>query len=174
MFTGDPNPLGDKLQDLRDELVESHRRGAGLALVAAARTIRKRLPTARTFGLQPGEFSDAFHLVRFVILEDGYVVNRCELERLGWRDTSFDYHSVPALEETGLAEPGGPVTVDQVDGTRIVDIDALLRIPLGLWYPRRPGEPQLGPVGHRNAVLAAIFPPAIPAPTAPANDLANA
>lgn len=180
MFPNQPDPFADQLRILSDEVQESDRRKTGLSLTAAIRSIRAVYPDAKTLTLVRGAYG--LPILESITLSNGVVIDDLVLrDTMGWSDrrshlwqVSFD-----SLKDSGLIVEGGPVTAwtvpeGSIIGTIIVDIDALLRIPLGLWYPRRPGEPQLGPDGHRNAVLAAIFPPAIPAPTAPANDLANA
>lgn len=179
MFPNQSDPLGDQIRLLSDELMESSRRKSGLALTAVVRAIREVCPNAINLSLVRGSHVP---ILESITLSNGVVIDDLVLrDTMGWSDrrshlwqVSFD-----SLKDSGLIVEGGPVTAwtvpeGSIIGTIIVDIDALLRIPLGLWYPRRPGEPQLGPDGHRNAVLAAIFPPAIPAPTAPADDLANA
>lgn len=180
MFPNQPDPLADQLRLLSDEVQESDRRKTGLSLTAAIRSILSRLPDAKTLVLVRGAYG--LPILESVTLSGDVVINDIVLrDTMGWSDrrshlwqVSFD-----TLKDSGLAEEGGPVTVcplpaSSTIGTAIVDIDAFLRIPLGLWYPRRPGEPQLGPTGHRNAVLAAIFPPTVPAPSPAGDALAHA
>lgn len=180
MFPNQPDPFGDQIALLSDEVQECDRRKTGLSLSAAIRAIRDLYPTAKSLDLIRGAYG--LTILEAVTLADGYVLSRrCLRNAMGWSDCRSHLWQVnlDTLKECGLAEEDGPiVTATREDSsivlTATVDIDAFLLVPPGLWYPRRPGEPQLGPKGHRNAVLTAIFPSAVPAPTAPADDLTNA
>lgn len=153
MFTNQPDPLGDQIRILSMEFDEAYQRKGGLALTAVIRRVRAVYPDAESL-LLVGNNPPYLHSVKCRRM----IVDREELLAGGWQDhLSHTYHaSFLAFVASGLTEPGGPIQVDRQNSPTYasVDIDAFLRIPLGLWYPRRPGEPQLGPDGHRNAVLA--------------------
>lgn len=184
-FPNQPDPLGDQIRLLSDEITESSRRKSGLALTAVVRAIREVYPNAIDLSLVRG--SHGLPVLDSVTIRVGHdrimIADRTLRQSMGWSDhRSHTYRiSFEALVESGLTDVRGPIATFAQEGPSgdivtevVVNIDDFLALPLSLWYPRRPGEPQLGPDGHRNAVLAVLYPPVVPAPTAPADDLANA
>ena len=182
MFPNQSDPLGDQVRLLSDEIAETDRRKSGLALTAVVRAIRETYPNAVDIALVRGSYGlPVLDSITIRVGNDRVTVDGLTLrESMGWSDhRSHTYQiSFDALIESGLTDVRGPIVAFAQEGPAgdvvnevVVLIDDFLALPLGLWYPRRPGEPQLGPDGHRNAVLAALYPPVVPAP---ADDLANA